>query len=115
MTMSTLVDIEARFTAQGAYRVRRGPAHAGTARCPVNKKLCLYATDRESLIRELDALASRPECFWVKYGATPRDGMWLGRAFFVDEAMLGLLWASYRAHTRLYCSVQDDDWASSFR
>jgi hypothetical protein len=111
----TVVDIEARFAARGPYMVRRGPAYAGDPQCPVNKKLCLTATDRETLIRELDALAARPECFFVKYSIGPRDGMYLGRAFFTDANLLGKLWAHYKAHPRLMCSVQDDDWTSCFR
>jgi hypothetical protein len=95
--------------------IRRGPAHAGDPRCPVNKKLCFTATDRAVLIRELDTLASRPECFFVKYSVAPRDGMYLGRAFFVDASLLGQLWAAYKSHPRLMCSVQDDDWANSYR
>jgi hypothetical protein len=110
-----VVDIEARFEARGPYMIRRGPAHAGDPRSPVNKKLCFTATDREALIRELDALAGRPECFFVKYSIAPRDGMYLGRAFFTDANLLGKLWTSYRSHPRLMCSVQDDDWTLQYR
>lgn len=116
--MSTAVDIatiEARFERRGPYMIRRGPAHAGDPHCPVNKKLCFAATDRETLVRELDTLASRPECFFVKYAAAPRDGMYLGRAFFVDASLLGQLWAAYKSHPRLLCSVQDDDWTKPYR
>lgn len=116
--MSTGVDIaaiEARFELRGPYMIRRGPAHAGNSRCPVNRKLCFSATDLETLVRELDTLASRPECFFVKYSVAPRDGMYLGRAFFIDANLLGQLWAAYKSHPRLLCSVQDDDWANTYR
>jgi hypothetical protein len=51
----------------------------------------------------------------VKYSIEPRDGMYLGRAFFVDGDLLGRLWAAYKSHPKLFCSVQDDDWTKCFR
>lgn len=113
--MRPLAEIEATFERRGEYMRRWGPAHSGEGRCPVNKKLCLTATDREALVRELDALCARPECYFVKYSHAPRDGMYLGRAFFADEELLGRLWAQYKSHARLFCSVQDDDWTRRFR
>jgi hypothetical protein len=52
-----MVDIEAKFEPRGPYMIRRGPAHPGDPRCPVNKKLCFTATDKAALIHELDTLA----------------------------------------------------------
>ena len=45
---------------------------------------------------------------------TPRDGMYLGRCFLTDEHEVGLLWAQYKAHPRMFCSVQDDDFTRPF-
>ena len=99
----------------GAYMRRWGPGDTGERPPRLNKKLCLYATDQAALIAELDAICARPECVMVKYSIEPRDGMYLGRAFLTDEALLGRLWAGYKQHPKIFCSVQDDDWARPFR
>jgi hypothetical protein len=33
----------------------------------------------------------------------------------MDERAVGLLWAKYRGHPRLFCSVQDEEFTAPFR
>jgi hypothetical protein len=92
----------------------RGPAwYEGKVGC--QKKLCFVATDQELLADVLRRLAERPDCYYVKYSVDSRDGMYLGRCFLIDEHEVGLLWAEYKAHPRLFCSIQDDDFTAPFR
>ncbi len=91
-----------------------GPAWIASKQC-CNKKLCFVATDQALLADVLGELAARPDCCYVKYSIFPRDGMYLGRCFLVDEHDVGVLWAKYHEHPRLFCSVQDDDFTAPFR
>ena len=79
------------------------------------KKLCFVATDQALLADVLRQLAERPDCYYVKYSIHQRDGMYLGRCFLMDEHEVGMLWAKYKEHPRLFCSVQDDDFTAPFR
>jgi hypothetical protein len=79
------------------------------------KKLCFVATDRALLADVLGRLAERPDCYYVKYSVHPRDGMYLGRCFLLDEQAVGRLWAELKRHPRLFCTVQDDAFAARFR
>jgi hypothetical protein len=108
-------ELEAGFVRKGAYLTRDGAVRrAGGADCP-NKKLCLCATDGPFLVGLLRELSERPDCFFVKYSAEPRDGMFLGRVFLMDEQALGRLWAELEPHPKLLCSLQDDDFTLPFR
>ena len=98
----------------GYFMEIRGPAwNQGEQGC--QKKLCFVATDRALLADVLGQLAERPDCVYVKYSVYPRDGMFLGRCFLKDEHEVGLLWAKYKPHPRLMCTVQDDDFTARFR
>jgi hypothetical protein len=79
------------------------------------KKLCFVATDQQLLAEVLGQLAARPDCFYVKYSLGSRDRMYLGRCFLMDEREVGAVWAEYKGHPRLMCSVQDDDFTRLFR
>ena len=108
--------LEAMFMPQGrAYRLRWGPAYQGAQLPPLNKKLCLTATDKAFLVRLLYEFSALPECYAVKYSHTAKDGMYLGRIFVTDEAELGRLWSDLRDHPKLMCSLQDDDAVARFR
>ena len=101
-------------TRYGKFMDLHGPAaRAGTPCC--NKKLCFVATDQEFLADVLAELAERTDCYYVKYSVEPRDGMYLGRCFLMSAREVGLLWAKYKDHPRLFCSIQDDDFAAAFR
>jgi hypothetical protein len=102
------------LTSNRYFMERRGPAWYRWKRC-CQKKLCFVATDRALLADVLRELAERPDCHYVKYSVYPRDGMYLGRCFLIDEHEIGVLWAKYKAHPRLFCSVQDDDFTAPFR
>jgi hypothetical protein len=103
-----------RMTPDGYYMELRGPGwHHGERPC--QKKLCFVATDRVLLAEVLSLLIGRPDCYYVKYSVQPRDGMYLGRCFLTDEQEIGQLWAEYKQHPRLFCSVQDDEFAARFR
>jgi hypothetical protein len=92
---------------------RKSPWYKSTGGC--QKKLCFVATDQSLLADVLRQLAERPDCYYVKYSVHPRDGMYLGRCFLMDEHEVGVLWAKYKEHPRLFCSVQDDDFTAPFR
>ncbi len=101
-------------TADGYYMEFRGPAWHRQER-PCSKKLCFVATHRPLLAEVLGRLAVRPDCYYVKFSVEPWDGMYLGRCFLTDEQEVGRLWAEYKQHPRLFCSVQDDDFTAPFR
>jgi hypothetical protein len=103
-----------RPTADGYFMALLGPAWNGVGQC-CNKKLCLVATDHALLADVLLQLAQRPDCHYVKYSVYPRDGMYLGRCFLMDENAVGQLWAELKPHPRLMCCVQDDDFTAAFR
>jgi hypothetical protein len=44
-----------------------------------------------------------------------KDGMYLGRCFLEVDHQVGLVWAEFKKHPRLFCSVQDDDFVARFR
>ncbi len=101
----------------GAFMARPGAARVaatGAIDC-CNKKLCFTATDLPLLAETLAALAERPTAWYVKFSTRPRDGMYLGRCFFVDADSVGAAWAEYKRHPRMFCSVQDDDFTSAWR
>jgi hypothetical protein len=98
----------------GYFMARRGSAWNDLGRY-CNKKLCLVATDRSLLAALLHELADRPDCHFVKYSVHPRDGMYLGRCFLIDEHAVGVLWAQLKEHPGVFCSVQDDDFTAPFR
>jgi hypothetical protein len=93
---------------------RRGPAWNREGRY-CNKKLCFVATDQALLADVLRQLAERPDCNYVKYSVWHLDGMFLGRCFLMDEQEVGRLWAEFKSHPRLMCTVQDDDFTAAFR
>jgi hypothetical protein len=98
----------------GHFMARWGPAWNEKER-GCQTKLCFVATDRALLADVLGQLAERPDGAFVKYSVHPRDGMYLGRCFLKDEHEVGVLWAEYHGHPRLFCSVQDDDFTAPFR
>jgi hypothetical protein len=105
---------ETNLVGYGHFMDLHGPASkSGGPYC--NKKLCFVATDQELLADVLAELAERPDCYYVKYSVEPRDGMYLGRCFLMDEHEVGVVWAKYKNHPRLFCSVQDDDFTKPFR
>ena len=98
----------------GYFMAIDGPASGGN-KPACQKKLCFVATDQSLLADVLRELAARPDCHYVKYSVHPRDGMYLGRCFLSDNHEVGVLWAKYKMHPRLFCSVQDDDFTAPFR
>jgi hypothetical protein len=99
---------------EGSYLCKDGPARARGEK-PVNKKLCFVATDRALLVSILDELVALDACYFIKYSATDKDGMFLGRCFLTDEPRIGELWDRYKKHPRVMCTVQDDDFTARFR
>ena len=108
------VDGHFRPSLNGVFMERRGPAWNRWAKC-CNKKLCFVATDKAYLAEFLGRLADRPDCHYVKYSVRPRDGMYLGRCFLIDEHEVGVLWAECKGDPRMFCSIQDDDFTAPFR
>ena len=96
------------------FLCRDGPARARGPECS-QRKLCFTATDRDLLARHLLELSKRDDCFFVKFGVKPRGGMYLGRCFLTSDEAIGEVWAQYKSHPSLFCTVQDDDFVSQFR
>jgi hypothetical protein len=111
-----VTDSDCRFklTPMGFYMECRGPGWNDQERC-CQKKLCFVATDQALLADVLGQLAGRPDCYYVKYSVAPREGMYLGRCFLLDEREVGAVWAKYKSHPRMMCSVQDDDFTRNYR
>lgn len=109
-------EVSARFEdfMGGRFRLQSGPARARKERA-CQKKLCFYAADQRLLARTLDEICQREDAFAVKYSTYEKGGIYLGRAFLVDEQAVGELWKALKPHPELFCAVQDDDWASAFR
>jgi hypothetical protein len=103
-----------RLSSNGYFLEIRGPA-SDQGKGFSEKKLCFVARDQSLLADILRQLAQRPDCSYVKYSVAPRDGMYLGRCFLIDEHDVGVLWAKYKEHPRLFCSIQDDDFTAPFR
>ena len=80
-----------------------------------NKKLCFVSTDQIFLSELLLELSDRPDCHFVKFSTRPKEGMYLGRCFLLDDVTVGELWKRYKVHPRLMCTIQDDDFTSPFR
>jgi len=98
----------------GRFMARDGPARVpGAAFC--NKKLCFVAVDVSTLADLLRELSDDPRAYAVKFSVTPRDGMYLGRCFFVDAPTVGETWARFKPHPKVFCSVQDDDFVAPWR
>jgi len=98
----------------GYYMALWGPAWNEEER-GCQKKLCFVATDQALLADVLRELAARPDCVFVKYSTYQKDRMYLGRCFLTNEHEVGMLWAKYKKHPRLFCTVQDDDFTAAFR
>jgi len=77
--------------------------------------LCFTSTNRDLLARHLLQLSRREDCFFVKFGVNPRGGMYLGRCFLGSDEAVGQVWAEYKNHPSLFCTVQDDDFMGHFR
>lgn len=95
------------------FLCREGPA--GLQEPYAQQKLCFTATDRELLARHLLALSRRDDCVFVKFGVKDRGGMFLGRCFLLTQQAVGEVWAMYKRHPTIFCTVQDDDFTERFR
>lgn len=99
---------------EGRFVAKNGPAwNPELTRC--NKKLCFAATDLPFLVGLLHELCEHPQAFFVKFSPRPRDGMYLGRCFFMDEELVGRTWAEYKGHPKVFCSIQNDDFTLPWR
>lgn len=96
------------------FLCRDGPACERGDSCS-KKKLCFTSTRRDLLARHLLELSRRDDCFFVKFGVNPRGGMYLGRCFLATDQAVGEVWAQYKSHPALFCTVQDDDFVEGFR
>src|SRR6187455_3290694 len=94
------------------FLCRDGPLRAGACS---QKKLCFTSTNRDLLARHLLQLSRRDDCSFVKFGVNPRGGMYLGRCFLGSDEGVGEVWAEYKSHPSLFCTVQDDDFVGHFR
>ncbi len=51
----------------------------------------------------------------MKFSTQPRGGMFLGRCFLSTDDAVGRVWAEYKSHPAIFCTVQDDDFVTAFR
>ena len=109
----TLDDPRFALVSSGRFRERLGPLGKGVAFS--SKKLCFVATDPAFLIELLYGLSLRKDCFYVKYGMIPREGMYLGRCLLETDQAVSELCQELKGHARLMVSLQDDAWFNSFR
>ena len=106
--------LDFRSVMDGVFMARDGCARQpGAAYC--NKKICFAATDLLFLATLLRELSKHPQAYFVKFSTKPRDGMFLGRCFFVDEEPVGETWALYKRHPKVFCNIQDDDFSIQWR
>ena len=103
-----------RSVMNGIFMAKDGPARTPDATY-CNKKICFAATDLSFLAHLLSELTEHPKAYFVKFSTRPRDGMYLGRCFFVDETCVGDTWAKYKGHPKLFCNIQDDDFTLGWR
>ncbi len=96
------------------FMARDGAARTADATY-CNKKICFAATDIQFLAELLRELSEHPKAFFVKFSTYTRDGMHLGRCFFIDEQSVGETWAEYKMHPKLFCNIQDDDFSIGWR
>ena len=61
-----------RFEKKGSFFCRDGKGRSQIGKS--NKKVCFVATDQEFLSQTLYELSQRPDCYFVKYSADPKDG-----------------------------------------
>ena len=111
-----LPEIESAFEASdnGVFMRRWGAAHKNAATY-AQRKLCFVATDKAFLAGLLLDLSHRPDCYFVKYSVRPRDEMYLGRCFLLDDEKVGELWLTLKNHPKVMCTIQDDDFTRPFR
>ncbi len=115
MDMDSADDLEREFTpARGGVFMER---HGGAGRSSAysKKKVCLAATDKSFLVALLYDWSQRPDCYYVKYSVTPRDGMYLGRCFLTSDEAAGRLCQEYKGHPKLLVTIQDDDFFNAYR
>jgi hypothetical protein len=114
--MGDLAQVESQFELSpgGLFLCRSGTGRNANVACS-QRKLCFVATDRAFLATFLLDLSRQPDCYFVKYSTRPRDGMYLGRCFVLDDRRAGELWRQFKSHPKLMCTVQDDDFAKQFR
>lgn len=101
------------FLRKGPFLYRNGQGH--TRGEYSKKKLCFAATDKEFLMNLLFEFSQDANCYFVKFTEKARDGMYLGRAFFVSDEIAAQQWAKYKPHPKLLCSIQDDEFVKPYR
>ncbi len=106
--------MDSEFYETGSFLCLDGPVKKA-GREHSNMKVCFTCRDSELLRKLLVKIAQDEECYWVKMSTKPRDGMFLGRCFFSSKERAAQLWAKYKTHPRFMVTLQDDDFASSFR
>jgi hypothetical protein len=103
-----------RSVRNGSFMAKDGPARTPDA-AYCNKKICFAATDIQFLAELLHELSEHPKAYFVKFSTKPRDGMFLGRCFFIDKESVGVTWAKYKGHPKVFCNIQDDDFSIGWR
>lgn len=106
--------MDSEFYANGSFLCIDGPAKKAGQKHS-NMKVCFTCRDSDFLRRLLVKVVRDKECYWVKMSTKPRDGMFLGRCFFTTKEHAAQLWAKYKTHPRFMVTLQDDDFASTFR
>lgn len=80
-----------------------------------DNKLCFTASDFELLATHLLHLSQRTDCVFVKFSVEAHGGMYLGRCFLLTDSAVGEVWAIYKCHPTLLCTVQNDSFVADYR
>lgn len=107
------VDIS-RFYERGTFLCIDGPAKQ-KGQDHSNTKVCFTCRDQKLLMDILINISTDQDCYFVKLSHYPKDGMFLGRAFFTTEDSAGKTWVKYKSHPKMMANLQDDNIASKFR
>ena len=114
--MMDLEQVESQFEpSQGGVFMHRSGAGRNDSVGYCQRKLCFVATDKAFLAQFLLDLSRQLDCYFVKYSTQPRDGMYLGRCFMLDDRRVGEMWRQFKSHPKLMCTVQDDDFTKHYR
>ncbi|HAG92145.1 MAG TPA: hypothetical protein DCL41_09745 [Bdellovibrionales bacterium] len=103
-----------KFEKRGSFLCLDGKGRS-SAQKHSNKKLCFVSTDKEFLTNLLYELAQDENCYFVKLSENSKEGMSLGRCFFLNDEDAGACWARFKAHPKVHCNIQDDDFTQPFR
>ncbi len=103
------------FERIGTYMCRVGLAQARGMKSTCKKKVCFVSSDKDFLLDLLLKMSNDNDCHEVKYSVEERGGSHFGTASFTNESSAGDMWARYKAHPKVWATIQDDEFCEPFR